>query len=100
MTKRPGQGGAISAVPVCGLSFTSPSVSLSVADPNRFPAGFKGTFASYLMPEHLLFSALRKSALPSGLAPVAKFKNISLAPAAGHHGLYSQKSIQGVFSYA
>lgn len=52
------------------------------------------------MPEHLLFSVLRKSALLSGLAPVAKFKNISLALAAGHRGLHIQECIHGGFSYA
>lgn len=51
------------------------------------------------MPERLLFSVLRKSALPSGLAPVAKFKNTSLASAAGHCGLHIQKCVHGAFSY-
>lgn len=40
------------------------------------PSGFKGTFVNYLTPEHLLFSVLHKSALPSGLAPVANLKTL------------------------
>jgi len=102
VAEKTGQGGAISAVPVCelgaGLSFVSPPVSVSMAHANRFLAVCKCMFVTYLMPQHVLFSVLRKSALPSGLAPSANFKNVSLALAAGHCGL--QKCIRVAFSYA
>lgn len=63
-------------------------------------AVFKCMFANYLMPEHLLFSVLHKSALPSGVAPVAKSEAISLAPATGHCGLHVHKCVHGAFSHA
>lgn len=83
-----------------GAVFSLSSSLVSVAHPSQFLAGFRCTYVSHLMPEHLLFSVLYNSTFPSGFTPVAKFRNISLASAAGHRGLHIQKCIHGAFPFA
>lgn len=73
---------------------------MSVTHPIQFLAGFRRTCVSHLKPEHHLFSVLYNSTLPSGLATVAKFRNISPVSAAGHLGLHIQECIHGAFSFA
>lgn len=63
-------------------------------------AVFRCMSVNCFVPEHLLFSVLHKSALPSGVAPVAKSEAISLAPATGHCGLHVHKCVHGAFSHA
>lgn len=101
-----GQGAVISAVPisgcwVCGCPFPllqprerGPSYPV----PGRFQVSLR--CVSHLRPEHLLFSVLHNSALPSDLAPVAKFKNISLASGASQRGLHIQECIHGTLPFA
>lgn len=50
------------------------------------PAVYKHTCVSSPTAKHLLFAVVPKSALPSASAPLAKFRNVSRAPAAGHCG--------------
>lgn len=97
-----GQGGVIPAVPisgcwVCGCPF--PLLQPRERGPS-YPVPGRFQVSLWQPPNARTPFVLHNSAFPSGLAPVAKFRNISLASGAGHSGLHIEECIHGTLPFA